>query len=129
VTDMDYAYPNPAMATSGELIRKKPELIERFMRAYVRGIHHAKNNRESTIKTLAKYSTVTDSVLLTKTYEFYMNKVLERVPYVNMQGMQNAIDDLGRTLSAAKNAKPEQFVDFRFLDRIEKSGLLKELYK
>jgi len=43
--------------------------------------------------------------------------------------MQNAIDDLGRTLSAAKNAKPEQFVDFRFLDRIEKSGLLKELYK
>jgi hypothetical protein len=46
-----------------------------------------------------------------------------------MQGMQNAIDDLARTLPAAKNAKPEQFVDVRFLDRIEKSGLLKELYR
>jgi len=129
VTDMDYAYPNPAMATSGELIRKKPDLVDRFMRAYVRAIHHAKNNRDSTIKTLAKYTTVTDPVLLAKTYDFYMNKVLERAPYVNMQGMQNAIDDLARTLPAAKSAKPEQFVDFRFLDRIEKSGLLKELYK
>ncbi len=26
-----------------------------------------------------------------------MNKVLERAPYINMQGMQNAIDDLART--------------------------------
>jgi len=58
-----------------------------------------------------------------------MNKVLERAPYVNMEGMQNAIDDLVRTLPAAKKAKPEQFVDFRFLDNIEKSGLLKELYR
>jgi len=129
VTDMDYAYPNPAMATSGEIIRKKPDLIDRFMRAYVRAIHRAKMDRDSTIKTLAKYTTVTEAVLLGKTYDFYMNKVLERAPYINMLGMQNALDDLAITLPAAKKAKPEQFVDLRFLDRIEKSGLLKELYK
>jgi ABC-type nitrate/sulfonate/bicarbonate transport system substrate-binding protein len=126
---MDFAYPNPAMAASGELMRKKPDLIDRFMRAYVRAIHRAKMDRDSTIKTLAKYTTVTDPVLLAKTYDFYMTKVLERAPYINMQGMQNAIDDLARTLPAAKNAKPEQFVDPRFLDRLEKSGLLRELYK
>ena len=92
-------------------------------------IHRAKTDRESTIKTLAKYTTVTDTVLLAKTYDFYMTKVLERAPYINMQGMQNAIDDLAPTLPAARKAKSEQFVDLRFLDRIEKSGLLKELYK
>jgi hypothetical protein len=27
-----------------------------------------------------------------------------------------------------KTPKPEQFVDLRFLDALEKSGLLKELY-
>jgi NitT/TauT family transport system substrate-binding protein len=129
VTDMDIAYPNPGMAVSGDLIRRKPEIIDRFMRAYVRAIHRARADRDSTIKTLAKYTTVTDGVLLSKTYDFYMNKVLERVPYINMQGMQNALDDVARTVAAAKNAKPEQFVDVRFLDRIEKSGLLKELYK
>jgi hypothetical protein len=58
-----------------------------------------------------------------------MEKILERAPYINMQGMQNALDDVARSVPAAKNAKPEQFVDLRFLDRLEKSGLLRELYR
>jgi hypothetical protein len=99
------------------------------MRAYVRGMHRAKIDRQSTIKTLAKYTTISESAIISRAYDFYMNKVLERAPYINMQGMQNALDDVARTVPAAKNAKPEQFVDLRFLDRIEKSGLLKELYK
>jgi NitT/TauT family transport system substrate-binding protein len=129
VTDMDLAYPNPAMAVAGELIRKKPDIIDRFMRAYVRAIQRARTDKESTVKTLAKYTTITDTVLLNKTYDFYMTKVIERAPYINMQGMQNALDDVARTVPAAKNAKPEQFVDLRFLDRLEKSGLLKDLYR
>jgi NitT/TauT family transport system substrate-binding protein len=129
VTEMNLAYPNPAMAVSGELIRKKPDLIDRFMRAYVRGMHRAKIDRQSTIKTLAKYTTITDTAILNRAYDFYMGKILERAPYIDMQGMQNALDDVARTVPAAKSAKPEQFVDLRFLERIEKSGLLKELYK
>jgi len=129
ITDMDLAYPNPSMAVPGELIRKKADVIDRFMRAYVRGMHRARIDRDGTIRTLAKYTTVTDPVILNRTYDFYMSKVLERAPYINMHGMQNALDDVARTVPAAKNAKPEQFVDLRFLERIDKSGLLKELYK
>jgi hypothetical protein len=46
-----------------------------------------------------------------------------------MAGMKNALDDLAKTVAAAKDAKPEQFIDMRHLDRLEKSGLLKELYR
>jgi NitT/TauT family transport system substrate-binding protein len=129
ITEMDLAYPNPSMAVPGDLIRKKPDMIDRFMRAYVRAMQRARIDKEGTIKTLAKYTTITDADILNRAYEFYMNRVLERAPYINMQGMQNALDDVARSVPAAKNAKPEQFVDLRFLDRIEKSGLLKELYK
>jgi ABC-type nitrate/sulfonate/bicarbonate transport system substrate-binding protein len=129
ITEMDFAYPNPAMAVPGDLIRKRPDLLDRFMRAYVRGVHRAITNREFTIRSLAKYTTVTDPVLLNKTYDFYVGKVVERAPYINMAGMQNALDDLARTIPAAKTAKLEQFVDMRFLDKLEKSGLLNELYK
>ncbi len=34
-----------------------------------------------------------------------------------------------RIATAAKDAKPEQFIDTRFLDNLEKRGLLKELYR
>lgn len=129
VTEMNLAYPNPSMAAPGDLIRKKPDMIDRFMRAYVRAMQRAQSDRQGSINTLAKYTTITDSEILNRAYDFYMTKVLERAPYINMQGMQNALDDVARSVPAAKNAKPEQFVDLRFLDRIEKSGLLKELYK
>jgi len=45
-----------------------------------------------------------------------------------MVGMRNALADLAKTVPAAKDAKPEQFIDMQFLDRLEQSGLLKELY-
>jgi NitT/TauT family transport system substrate-binding protein len=128
ITDMDFAFPNPALVAVGPIIRSKPDVINRFMRAYTRGIHRARTDREFTYKSLAKYTKIQDTVVLQKAYDFYMTKVLEKAPYVNMAGVHNALDDLAKTVPAAKNAKPEQFVDLRFLDTLEKSGLLKELY-
>lgn len=129
VTDMDLAFPNPAMIVLGDIIRKKPDLIDRFMRAYVRGVHRAKTDREFAIKSYAKYTTVEDTAVLQKAYDFYVGKIVDRVPTINMTGMQNALDEVAKTIPAAKNARPEQFVDMRFLDKLEKSGLLNELYK
>ena len=128
ITDMDFAFPNPALVAVGPIIRSKPDVINRFIRAYVRGIHRARTDREFTYKSMAKYTKIQDQSVLQKAYDFYMSKVLEKAPYINMTGVQNVLDDLGKTVPAAKNAKPEQFVDMRFLDTLEKSGLLKELY-
>lgn len=129
ITDMDLAFPNPSLVAQGGIIRSKPDVINKFMRAYVRGIHRAKIDKELTLKSLAKYTKVEDFFLLQKAYDLYVGKVFEKAPYINMTGMQNALDDLARTDPAAKAAKPEQFIDFRFLDNLEKSGLLKELYR
>ena len=129
ITDMDLAFPNPAMVVLGDIIRKKPDLIDRFMRAYVRGVHRAKTDREFTIRSYAKYTTVQDTAILQKAYDFYVGKIVEKIPYINMTGMQNALDEVAKTIPAAKSAKPEQFVDMRFLEKLERSGLLNELYK
>ena len=128
ITDMDYAFPNPALVAVGSIIRSKPDVINRFMRAYTRGVHKARTDREFTYKSLAKYTKINDQVVLQKAYDFYMTKVLEKTPAINMAGVVNVLEDLAKTVPAAKNAKPEQFVDMRFLDTLEKSGLLKELY-
>jgi NitT/TauT family transport system substrate-binding protein len=129
ITDMNLAFPNPALVVAGDLIRKKPDSIDRFMRAYVRGVHRARTDREFTIKSYAKYTTVQDTAILHRAYDFYVGKIVDKAPYINMTGMQNALDEVAKTIPAAKSARPEQFVDNRFLDNLEKSGLLKELYK
>ncbi|HEY7163620.1 MAG TPA: ABC transporter substrate-binding protein [Candidatus Binatia bacterium] len=128
ITDMDFAFPNPSLVAVGSIIRRRPQVINEFMRAYARGVHRAKTDKEFTYKSMAKYSKIQDTGVLQRAYELYMGKVLEKAPYVNMTGLQNALDDLAKTVPAAKTAKPEQFVDRRFLDTLDKSGLLRELY-
>ncbi|HKA31960.1 MAG TPA: ABC transporter substrate-binding protein [Candidatus Binatia bacterium] len=129
ITDMDLPFPNPSLVVQGGIIRNRPDTIDRFMRAYARGIARARGDRELTYKSLAKYTKIEDQAVLAKAYDLYVGKVLEKAPYINMPGMKNALDDLAATMPAAKNAKPEQFIDFHFLDTLEKSGLLKELYR
>lgn len=129
ITDMDLAFPNPSLIAQGGIIRNKPEVINRFMRAYARGIHRARTDRELTLKSIAKYTKVEDPFLLQKAYDLYLGKVLEKAPYINRVGMQNALDDLAKTVPAAKSARIEQFIDLRFLENLEKGGLLKELYR
>jgi NitT/TauT family transport system substrate-binding protein len=128
ITDMNFAFPNPALVAVGSIIKTRPDVINRFMRAYTRGVHRARTDREFTYKSMAKYTKIQDTVVLQKAYDFYMSKVLEKAPYVNMVGVQNVLDDLAKTIPAAKNAKPDQFVEHRFLDALDKSGLMKELY-
>jgi NitT/TauT family transport system substrate-binding protein len=128
ITDMDFAFPNPSLVAVGTILKNRPAVINRFMRAYARGIQRAKNDREFTYKSMATYTKIQDTTVLQKAYDLYIGKVLEKAPYINMVGMQNALEDLAKTVPAAKNAKPEQFIDHRFLDNLDKSGLLKELY-
>lgn len=128
ITDMDFAFPNPSLVAVGTILKSKPEVINRFMRAYARGIQRARSDKEFTYKSMATYSKIQDATVLQKAYDLYVGKVLEKAPYINMIGMQNALEDLAKTVPAAKSAKPEQFIDHRFLDTLEKSGLLKELY-
>ena len=127
---MDLAYPNPAMAVSGELIRKKPDMIDRFMRAYVRAIHRAKVDRDVHDQNLGKIhhghrpgASRQDLRLL------HDQSVRARALHQYARHAKRHRRSWREPLPAAKNAKPEQFVDLRFLDRLEKSGLLKELYK
>jgi hypothetical protein len=67
ITEMDLAY-----RIDGRTRRFDPQsrCHDRFMRAYVRGMHRARIDRDGTIKTLAKYTTVTDAVILNRTTTF-----------------------------------------------------------
>lgn len=64
-----------------------------------------------------------DAAILQRTYDFYTKDTQFQADLrPTMEGIQSMIDFLSRTiLPAAKNAKPEQFVDTSILDQLPKS--------
>ena len=99
---MNFAFPNPALVAVGAIIKNRPDVITRFIRAYVRGMHRARTDPAFTYKAMAKYTKIEDTAVLQKAYEFYMSKVLEKAPYINMAGVQNVLDDLVKTFGCEK---------------------------
>ena len=43
----------------------------------------------------------------------------------NMEGIRNAIDEVAQRVQAARNRKPEEFVNLTFLKELEREGFFK----
>ena len=83
------------------------------------------------IKVLAKYLALQDKEILEKTYDDISSDD-EKLPpkqYPTPEGIKNILEPLAETDPKAKAAKPEDFVDVRFIKELDESGFIDELYK
>jgi NitT/TauT family transport system substrate-binding protein len=122
-------YQHTGIATTRALIKSKPELIRDFMRAYVEGIHYAKTHRKETLDILTKYLRTDDREVLEETYDNIVLTLVPEKPYPTLKGIQIMLRELGVKDTAARTAKPEQFVDLAFVKELDGSGFVDRLYK
>jgi NitT/TauT family transport system substrate-binding protein len=125
---LNLAYPNTSIVSTASRVATNEELIRRVMRAIVEGIHFFKTQREATVKSLDAFARLGQPDLLEETYRHY-EKILPRVPYPDVAGIQNVLNELGKRDPKAKGVKPEPFTDVRFLKELEASGFVQKLYR
>lgn len=119
-------YPSVAITTTRSYVKGNGEVTSRAVRSYVEAIHLFKSNRLAAIKVLQKYTKVTDPEILEDTYDQFRD-YLESTPYVSTKGVRMLLAELGEKAPKAKQAKPEDFVDTRFVAALEKEGVFRKL--
>jgi len=93
----------------------------KVMRAYSAAIERIKADKAFTVKTLSKYMSTTDSVVLD--YSYNVGQPLFRpIPYPTLEGIQAALDFLAEKEPKAKQFQPKDFVDTSLLDELAKSA-------
>lgn len=115
-----------AVATTRKWAREKPELVERYLRAAIKGVHKLKTDKAMAMQVLQKYSNMKDPALLEETYNFYKD-IWNNDGLVSIPGVAQNIAQAAETNPDAKNAKPEQFVDMSFGEKIKASGFVQSL--
>ncbi|MBI2531886.1 MAG: hypothetical protein HYW03_06665 [Deltaproteobacteria bacterium] len=90
-----------------------------------------KMDRELAIKTLGKYlGQIKDRDILVKSYDAAApDNRISRKQYPYLAGLQMVLDLLSEENPKAKSAKPEDFVDNRFIKELDDSGYIDNLYK
>ena len=113
--------------TSGKMIRERPDVVRRYIKAYVEAIHYYKTHKEESLKILKKYSRVEDRALLEDSWEWH-TRYFPNVPYPTVDGYQLILQDLAATNPKAAKANAKEMVDMRFIKELEDSGFIKSLY-
>jgi recombination DNA repair RAD52 pathway protein len=99
------------------------------LRGFVEGIHYAKTHREFSIDILRKYLKNEDRQLLNVLYDLYVLKYVPKVPYPTPEPFKTVLAQIAETDPKAASARPESFIEPRFIQDLEKEGFIQRLWQ
>ena len=122
-------FPFSTVSTTRRFVRNNPDTVKKFVKSYIDAVHLLKTDRETGLKILAKYlRQKQDRVILERSYDqFVTEAMLPRKQYPDLAGIKTVLDLMGD--SRAAKAKPEQFVDVRFVKELDEIGYTDSLYR
>jgi NitT/TauT family transport system substrate-binding protein len=128
-TKLDVEWQQNGVATTRDYIKKKPDTVRRFLRAFVEASHYNLTNPRGSQKILQKYLAIKDPKSVEEAYNEIVAKLTLKVPYPTEAGIQLYLDQLKIKNPKAAQAKPSDFTDVSFLKELESSGFIDKLYK
>ena len=116
------------VVTREAIVRARRSMLTRLVRALTEAIHYIRVDKEGTKAVIGKYTKLTDPDGLERTYKNYTPVLLEK-PYPDPAGVKTLLDDMAPRNAKAAAADPKSFVDQSFVQEMQSSGFIKQLYK
>src|SRR3990172_1846464 len=120
-------YAATSFVTRRPVIAKRPQILGRFMRAMAESAMILHTDREFTYKVLGKQLRLDDRKILDAADNSEI-KVLEPRLVIKPEALQAILDEISPTEPRANKMNPQDLIDARILDEIEKSGFFDQLW-
>ncbi len=129
VASLGLAYQHQGGVTTRRFLRERPDVVRNFVKSYIEAVHRMKTDRPTGMKIAARYLHLEDKELLQKTYDSSIDeKKLPAKQYPTLEGLKTILDQFSQKDAKARGAKPQDFVDARFVEEFDKSGYIDSLY-
>lgn len=125
--DLRIPYAATSFVTRRSLIAKRTQVVGQFMRAMAEAAKILHTDREFTYKVLGKQLRVDDRKVLDAAYNEEI-KALEPRLMIKADALQAILDEVSQLDPRAKKVKPQDLVDSRYLDEMQKSGFFDQLW-
>jgi ABC-type nitrate/sulfonate/bicarbonate transport system substrate-binding protein len=117
-----------AVLTRESTIKTKRSLIAKVVRANAEAIHFIKTDREGTKAIFSKYLKLKDPEGLERAAKAYA-AIFPEATTPSAEGVKTLLDDMAGKNPKAKSADAKQFVDTSFVQELEASGFVRQLYQ
>ncbi|HEY1234899.1 MAG TPA: ABC transporter substrate-binding protein [Candidatus Binatia bacterium] len=118
VSLLDVPYQNVGLVVRRGRMDELGSRLVSLLRAVRAGIERYYADKAFAIKVIGKYAKENDQEVLDRSYEFYKKAGFRRELVTSEPGLQGILDFLSESIPEAKNAKPAQFFDDRFVRQV-----------
>jgi ABC-type nitrate/sulfonate/bicarbonate transport system substrate-binding protein len=125
--DLRIPYAATIFATRRSVIAKRAQVLAAFVRAMAGAANILHTDKEFAYKVLGKQLRVDDRKVLDGSYNVEIT-ALERRLDIKLEGLQATLDEIAPIDPRAKKIAPQELVDRRYLDEMEKSGFFNKLW-
>lgn len=125
--DLKIPYAATAFVTRRSFIAKRTQATGLYIQAMAEAAKILHTDREFVYKVLGKQLRLDDRKVLDAAYNAEI-KALEPRLALKMESLQAILEEVAQVDSRAKKVKPQDLVDTRFLDEMEKSGFLNKIW-
>jgi NitT/TauT family transport system substrate-binding protein len=129
VSTSGLVYPFGPFAARQAFLKSHGDLVTRFMKAYVEGIHRFKTDKAAALAVLEKYTKQKTTAAAEKIYEIYATKYFKRAPEATPAAIQTILEELSGNRSLPVGVTPQRFAESKFVRELVTSGFVDALYK
>jgi phosphonate transport system substrate-binding protein len=127
IASLDLPFPTISVASTRRFAQENPETMLNVLRATSEAIYLYKTQPEQTLPVVAKYMRVPkDDPALRESYETY-GKQLDQNLRPSPEGIKFILDFLAEQRLPVKTKSAADFVDLRFVNKLEEEGFFKNV--
>jgi NitT/TauT family transport system substrate-binding protein len=127
LVDLEIPFIYSSLLTSYKMLRERPEIVQRMVAALAESVHFVEKNPDKAKAAIAKAMRVKDEEALQSSYNVYAKEIVDRTMVVPGKSVSEAVD-IARETGTLVRRKPEELYDNSFVNNLEKTGFLKELW-
>jgi ABC-type nitrate/sulfonate/bicarbonate transport system substrate-binding protein len=125
--DMDIPFIYSSLHVSSRTIRERPETVQRMVAAFADAIYFTDKYPIKAKAAIAKIMRIKDEEALQVAYNVYTKDIVDRHMTVPAAAVAESIE-LHRTLGTPIKRRAEELYDNAFVQNLDRSGFLKELW-
>jgi NitT/TauT family transport system substrate-binding protein len=131
VSKLGLTFQHTGVATSRRFIKEQPDTVKRYVRSQVEAVNRIHTDKETSLKVLTKYfGGKVERDILERSWELLINEnYLSKKQYPSLEGFKLILSSLAEKNPKARTAKPEDFADLRFINELDQTGYIDNLYK
>ncbi|HEY7065440.1 MAG TPA: ABC transporter substrate-binding protein [Chloroflexota bacterium] len=126
VATLNYEIPSNAIVSTRGYVAQQPAIAEAYLKAIMRGIQVYRTNKELAVDAIVRYGRMEDRALAEQTWAYYRDHFRDDLSITTAQ-VENVLKTLAEDHPAARDARPEQFTDQSFVERIKASGYIERI--